>query len=297
MSATNRAIKMTSRRRGRARDRPQLRRTRGLRAVGSLVCVIVAVTYMLPLVWVVGASLGSAADVYQARLFPTTIQFENYAHGWNDFALGGLFRNSVIVTAGAVALTLAFSAVGAYGFVRFRSRGTQVLYAVVISGLMVPQAAVIVPLFVEMHYIGLYNGLLAVILVEVVFALPFAILILRGYVERVPGELVEAALVDGATEWKAALRVIFPLLAPALATVSLFTSLACWNDLLIPLVFIRDTAHSTLTVGLTQFVSQFGSLNYQYQAAAAVMAIVPLFALFVLLRRYYMEALGGALRQ
>lgn len=272
-------------------------RSVGLRAAGSITCLVVAFTYALPLIWVVGASLGSAADVYQARLFPTSINLGNYVHGWHDFALGGLFRNSVIVTVSAVLLTLIFSAAGAYGFVRFRSRATQVLYTVVIAGLMVPQAAIIVPLFVEMHYMGLYNGLLAVILAEVVFALPFAILILRGYIERVPAELVEAALVDGATEWKAARRVIFPLLAPALATVSLFTSLACWNDLLIPLVFIRDTSSSTLTAGLTQFVSQFGSLNYQYQAAAAVISIAPLFALFVWLRRYYTEALGGALRQ
>jgi ABC-type glycerol-3-phosphate transport system permease component len=162
---------------------------------------------------------------------------------------------------------------------------------------MIPPAAIIIPFFVGMQKVGLYDSLLAVILAETAFILPLGILIMRGYVDTLPIELNEAARVDGATEWRAFRHVVLPLLRAPIATVALFITLSTWNGFLLPLVLFNNPLRATLTVGLSSFNGRLGAIDAPLLAAASVMAIVPILVVFVAARRYFVDGLSlGAIK-
>lgn len=280
-------------------------RARGERRLGpaaraslSIVCFVIGAVVLIPLVWTLSLSIRTGSDVFSNRLLPHSFRLANFVDAWNQFGLGTLFLHSVIVTLGTVAVTTALSVTAAYGFARYRSRVTEAIFLLILTGLMVPPAAVIIPFFVAMTRLGLYNTLLSVVIGESVFALPFSLLLLRGYIDTIPVELTDAARVDGASQLQAFRYVALPLLKPALATVALFSTISTWNGFLLPLVLLNNSSTSTLTVGLSTVSSEFGALNLQLLSAAAVLAIIPILVVFVAARRYYVQGLSaGAVKQ
>ncbi|MGB2709909.1 MAG: carbohydrate ABC transporter permease [Conexibacter sp.] len=253
---------------------------------------------MLPLVWVASLSVREESDIVSLRILPSTFRPENYREAWETFGLGTLFVNSIVITAGTVVLSVAMSVTAAYGMARWRNRLTEGLFLMILLGLMTPPSLVILPFFIAMLNLGLYDSLAGVILAEAAFALPVGILILRGYIDRIPAELVGAARVDGATPWQAFRHVVLPQLTPAVVTVSLFITIFTWNDFLLPLVLIRNTDSSTLTVGLASSIGQYGQSNVGLLAAASLLTVIPVVAVFMAARRYYVLGLSaGALKQ
>jgi ABC-type glycerol-3-phosphate transport system permease component len=263
----------------------------------TIVCLLVGAVYLVPLVWVLSVSFRSGSDVFRSIFVPHSFAPGNYTEAWRKYGLGVLFLNSTLITAGTVILSLALSVTAAYGFSRHRTRLRESLFLLILTGLMIPPAAIIIPFFVLMNDLQLYDKLFAVVLAETAFVLPLGILILRGYIDNIPGELSDAARVDGAGEWGAFRHVVVPLLRPPIATVALLITLSTWNGFLLPLVLLSDPSQSTITVGIAQFSSQFGVLEWQLVAAAAVMAMLPVLVVLVALRRYYVQGLAaGALK-
>ncbi len=274
------------------------RKSRPVRFLLSLVCVAVAMVYLIPLVYTLSLSVRTNSDVFSNRLAPHTFRPWNFVDAWKQFGLQILFEHSAIITVGTVVLAVFFSVLAAYGFSRYRSHANELVFLAILTGLMVPPAGVIIPFFVTMRQFHLYDSLLAVIIGETAFALPLGILILRGYIDSIPVDLTDAAKVDGATDWKAFWYVAFPLLKPPIATVALFTTISTWNGFLIPLVLLHDPQRSTLTVGLARLQGQYGALNIELVSAAAILAIIPILVVFVGARRYYVRGLSaGALKQ
>lgn len=276
------------------------RRTRGgpLRLVGMFVSVAVGVVYLLPLIWVTSLSVRTSSDAFSNRILPHSFRLDNFADAWRKYGLRVLFENTILVTGGTVLIGVALAALGAYGFSRYQSRITEPIFLLILAGLMIPPAAIIVPFFLAMENLGLYNRLIAVILGEVAFVLPLGVLLLRGYIDQLPIELTDAARVDGASDFKAFWYVAFPLLRPAVATVALFFAISTWNGFLLPLVLLREGSESTLTVGLAQFLGQYGQIEIELVSAASLMAVVPLLVVFIAARRYYVQGLSaGAIKQ
>jgi ABC-type glycerol-3-phosphate transport system permease component len=264
----------------------------------SLVCLLVGGVYLVPLVWVASVSVRKNSEVFATRFIPHSFRLSNFPDAFHSFGLGTLLVNTAVITAGTVAVSLVLSITAAYGFSRYRTRITEGVFVVILSGLMIPPAAIIVPFFLEMKDAGLYNKLFAVILGETAFVLPLAILLLRGYIDQLPEELLAAARVDGATEWRAFIHVAFPLLKPAVATVALFITVSTWNGFLLPLVLLSDPSQATLTVGLAVSTYQFGQVALAFVSAASLMAVIPVLVVFIAARRYYVQGLSaGALRQ
>jgi ABC-type glycerol-3-phosphate transport system permease component len=263
----------------------------------TLVCLLVGAVYLIPLAWVLSVSFRSGSDVFRSIFVPHSFAPGNYSEAWHKYGLGVLFLNSTLITAGTVILSLALSVTAAYGFSRHRTRLRESLFLLILTGLMIPPAAIIIPFFVLMNDLHLYDKLFAVVLAESAFVLPLGILILRGYIDNIPAELSDAARVDGAGEFGAFRHVVIPLLRPPIATVALLITLSTWNGFLLPLVLLSDPSQSTITVGIAQFSSQFGVLEWQLVAAAAVMAMLPVLVVLVALRRYYVQGLAaGALK-
>jgi ABC-type glycerol-3-phosphate transport system permease component len=281
--------------RGDASERTPRRDSR--RFAATLVCLLVGAVYLIPLAWVLSVSFRSGDDVFTSIFVPHSFAPSNYTDAWNKYGLGVLFLNSTIVTVGTVVISLGLSVTAAYGFSRHRTRLRESLFLLILTGLMIPPAAIIIPFFVLMNDLHLYDKLFAVVLAETAFVLPLGILILRGYIDTIPTELSDAARVDGAGEWGAFQHVVVPLLRPPIATVALLITLSTWNGFLLPLVLLSDPSQSTVTVGIAQFSSQFGVLEWQLVAAAAVMAMLPVLVVLVALRRYYVQGLSaGALK-
>ena len=205
----------------------------------------------------------------------------NYSAAWTQLDMARLFANSIIITALTVVIVLALSVTAAYGVVRFRTTFSEFIFLLILLGLMVPPAAVILPFFVTMRDLGLYNHLFAVVLAEASFALPFGILLMRGYFEQLPRDLTDAARVDGAGEWRAFRYVNLPLVRPALVTLGTIVVLATWNGFIFPLLLLADPRSGTLTTAISTFstVSVTGGISTQIVAAAAVMAAAPVIAI------------------
>ncbi|CAN5799198.1 carbohydrate ABC transporter permease [soil metagenome] len=291
MNVTDAAPPSSAARRARRRKR---------RSKGALVAIsfVVGAIYLVPLVWVLSMSVRSASEILQPGFVPESFNPQNYRDAWQRFELGKLFKNTALVTAGTVLLGVALSVTAAYGFSLAKSRFGEFAFIMLLLGLMVPPAAVIIPFFIGMRELGLYDSLLAVILAETVFVLPLGVLILRAYIESIPKDLSDSARIDGASEWSVFAQIVFPLILPAAATVALFMFLSAWNGFLLPLVLLRDPNKTTLTVGLSQFSGQFGSFEWHLVAAASAIAVVPVLLVFYLARRYYVQGLAaGALKQ
>ena len=264
----------------------------------SAACYACAILAILPIAWTLSLSIRTNQDVFSNKVLPNSFRPQNFVDAWNEFHLAVLFEHSFLITLGTVILAVALSVCAAYGFSRYRTRLSEGLFLLILTGLMIPPAAIILPFFLTMRQLHLYNSLFAVIIGESAFALPFGVLVLRGYMDNVPVELTDAALVDGANDWKAFWYVVLPMLRPALATTALFTTISTWNGFLIPLVLLANSTRATVTVGLQPLNGQFGNLSLELMSAAAVLAIVPILLVFLLARRYYVQGLSaGAIKQ
>lgn len=273
-------------------------RTHRTRWLTSILCVLVAALYALPLVWLLSVSVRTQEDVFRSILIPGSFQPSNYPEAWSEFGLQPLFVASVVVTFATVIIGVVLCVTAAYGFSRFRTRTSEIVYHVILIGLMIPPSAVIIPFFLGMLQVGLYDSLLAVIVGETAFVLAFGTLLLRGYMDHIPKDLLDAARVDGASEWLSFRKVVTPLLRPAIGTVAVFFALTTWNGFLIPLVMIRNTDQATLPVGLSPYTGEFGTQDWNLLAAAAVISIAPLLIVFIAARRSYIKGLtAGAVKQ
>ncbi|CAN5469874.1 carbohydrate ABC transporter permease [soil metagenome] len=262
----------------------------------SAFLVLSAMLSLAPILWIVGLSLRTGADVYSRAVIPATFRPQNFMDAWNQFGLGPLFINSIIVTATSVSVAVVLSVLAAYGFARLRFRGSEVLFVVILLGLMIPPAALIIPLFVEIRTLGLYDTHVGLSLVYVAFGLPLSILVLRSFFASIPRELLEAARIDGATERWILWDVVVPLAKAPIATVAILLFLFAWNDFFLALVLLRDAGTYTLPVGIAQFIGQY-STPYELVAAAVLIAAVPVFVLYLALHRQFEQGVAeGAVK-
>lgn len=266
------------------------------RIAASAFLIISAFIALAPIIWVVGLSLRSGPDVYSRSVVPKSLRPENFLDAWNQFGLGPLFLNSLVVTTVSVVVAVTASVLAAYGFARLKFRGSEVLFLVILLGLMIPPAAVIIPLFVEIRALGLYDTHIGLSLVYVAFGLPISILVLRSFFAGIPRELLEAARIDGASEHWILWAVVVPIAKAPIATVSILLFLFCWNDFFLALVLLRDQGTYTLPVGIAQFIGQY-STPYELVAAAVLIVAVPVFILYLVLHRQFEQGVAeGAVK-
>lgn len=263
----------------------------------SVFLVASAFVALAPVLWIVGLSLRTGPDVYSRSVLPRGLRPENYLDAWDQFRMAPLLLNSILVTGASVGIAVVLSVLAAYGFARLRFRGSEVLFLVLLLGLMIPPAALIIPLFVEIRSLGLYDTHVGLSLVYVAFGLPLSILILRSFFARIPRELLEAARIDGASERRILRSVVVPISKAPIATVSILLFLFCWNDFFLALVLLRDAGTYTLPVGIAQFIGQY-STPHELVAAAVLLAAIPVFILYLVLHRQFEQGVAeGAVKQ
>ena len=214
-----------------------------------------------------------------------TVYFDatNYTGGIRSFPFVRYLTNTVIITVMATVITLLVNSMAAFGLSKYRYKGRDAIFLIMISTLMVPISVILIPAFLVISQVGWSNNLWGVIIPGA--ATPTGVFLLRQYMLTIPDELLESARIDGASEWRIYWQVVLPLAAPALAVLTIFSVMWRWNDFLWPLIVLNRSELFTLQVGLNAFQ---GALNVQwhYILAMTVLTLLPITVVFALLQRY-----------
>jgi raffinose/stachyose/melibiose transport system permease protein len=278
-----------------AGDQKRRRRGRGARrpnwlagAAGWLWLVIVIV----PIYWIVITSFKTQSNYFQTNPFapPSAPTLDNYQVVIEaDFAR--YFINSVIVALGAIVPAVLVSFMAAYAIVRAGDRWVlRSVNSLFLMGLAIPLQAAIIPIYLIIIRLHLYDTLLAIILPSIAFAIPLSVLVLSNFIRDVPKELFDSMRVDGASEWATLWHLAFPLTRPALVTVSIYNGLAIWNGFLLPLILIQSPNQRTLPLALWAFQGQY-SINVPAVLASVVLTTLPILILYVIGRRQLLSGL------
>jgi len=261
------------------------RRSRSRRTpAGAAISVLLwgyAVVVIAPLMLVVFNSMRPTREIFRDPIaLPGSINLDSYVTAWNEASFSTYFWNSLFITVASVVLATATSVMAAYVLGRYRFRGSSVLAIFFLSGLLLPFRLAILPLFLLLQNLGLVDTRAGLILVYAATGIPFSVFILSAYFRQLPGELTEAARIDGANEFVIFGRVMFPLVRPALATVAVFQFVPLWNDFFFPLVLLRSSEKWTLPVGMTRFFGEFQT-DWSTLFAGILITTLPLVALFL----------------
>lgn len=209
-----------------------------------------------------------------------------------EAGLGRYLLNSVILTAACIALTITISLAAAFRIVRRSARWVHVSFVVMLFGLAIPVQAIIVPLYLLLYRMHLYDTMYALILTLSAAAVPVSVLIMVSFVRDIPRELIDAMLVDGGTEWTVFRRLIWPMSRPVMATLAIYNGLNVWNNFLLPLVLTQSNNVAVLPLGLTKLQGMY-TVNVPALMAGVLLSVLPLLVLFVFMRRQVMNSLGG----
>jgi len=245
-----------------------------------------------PLVWMVLTSLKSPEQIATAPYswWPRPFRWENYAEAVSAIPFVRYLTNSLLLCVGSVSGTLISCSLVAYGFARLRWPGRDWMFAVLIATMLLPWQVTMVPRFLIVRELGLYDSLAALILPKF-FAEAFYVFLLRQFFLTVPQEMIDAARVDGCSELGVLCRVVLPLARPALVTVALLEFVATWNDYGGPLLYLNDPERFPLAYGLEQFVSAHSS-EMHLLLAAAVLFTLPVVLLFFVAQRAFVRGIA-----
>jgi len=247
---------------------------------------------LVPIYWIVITSFKTQENYFITNTFlpPKSLTFENYKEVFDNDVVR-YFMNSVIVAVGAVAPAVLISFMAAYAIVRnIGNRWLRLMNSLFLLGLAIPLQAVIIPVYLMIIKLHLYDHLLAIILPSIAFAIPLSVLVLSNFIRDVPRELFESMRMDGATEWGTLWRLAFPLTRPALVTVTIYNALGVWNGFLLPLVLTQSPQRRTIPLALVQFQGQFG-VNVPAIAASVTLTTIPIVLLYAIGRRQLLSVL------
>ncbi len=208
---------------------------------------------------------------------------ENYTRGIIAFDFWRYFRNSAVVTVVSTLITLLINSMAAFGLSKYRFKGRDVIFVIILSTLMVPLSVILIPIYLVINEIGWNNNLLGVIVPAA--ATPTGVFLLRQYMLTIPDELLDAARIDGATEWRIYWQIVLPLAGPALAVLAIFSVMWRWNDFLWPLIVLSRKELFTLQIGLNSFQGEFNT-QWDLVLAMTVLTLLPITVVFAFLQRY-----------
>ena len=259
--------------------------------VRATVLIVGAILMLIPVVWTV---LSSFKDQTELALRPPTIiprdpTITNYSEALTSFNFLSYFKNSVIVTLAATALTLTINSMAAFALAKYNFRGRDFLFLLTLATIMIPLQVILLPVYQVVASLGLVNSIWGLIIPPA--ATPTGVFLLRQYMLTIPDDLIEAARIDGASEWRIFWRIVLPLCRPALAVVAIFSIIWRWNDFLWPLIVAQDERVYTLPVALARFNGQ-QVVPFNLVLAMSVLSILPIVLIFLFLQRHILAGIA-----
>lgn len=252
---------------------------------------------LIPIIGLVFSSFKSTTEVIRGPLAPpTSLRLDNFEEAWTTGRFNLFFRNSVIVTAVVVVVSVFLSTLTGYAFGLLPVPGRKFLYPLILIGYMVPFEAVVIPLYHFMNRMGLTDTYSALILPQIGLSVSFGTLWMTSFFRAAPKEILDAAAIDGATRWQTLWKILWPLARPAVLTLVVLVFMWTWNEFLLALVLVQDETMRTLPVGLAFFQGRY-SANIPLLAAGALIVAGPILVVYVLFQRYFIRGmLGGAVK-
>ncbi|WP_170419229.1 carbohydrate ABC transporter permease [Ruegeria atlantica] len=262
----------------------------------QIVLILIAISIMLiPIIWIFLAAFKNHVDVYQLKLLFTPT-LENFGVVFDaPYYLGAKLLNSSIVALVTVVIAIPIATMAAYSFSRFRLTGETAMLVMILATQFVPAVVIILPFFVMFRDIGLLDTRVGLILVNLAIVMPFAIWMIKGFIDGIPLDTEEAAMVDGSSRIQVILNIVLPMAAPGLLTAGIFCFIIAWNEFLFALILTNKDA-VTLPIGLALFKGEEGDL-WNLLSAAGIIIMLPMFVLALIIRRYFVQGMTmGAVR-
>ena len=251
----------------------------------------VALLFLIPLLWMLSSSLKPNYQIFEVppRWIPNPPRWENYGEALTILPFPLYLRNTAVITLLTIVGHLLSCTVIAYAFARLRAPGRDFLFVVMLATMMLPYPVTMVPLYVLFNRLGWINTFLPLV-VPAYLGIPFYIFLMRQFFLTIPRDFEDAARIDGANTLQIIARIMLPMALPALATVTIFTFQATWNDFLAPLIYLQRPELYTVTLGLQFFRSTY-TTNWAYLMAASLVTTLPVIVVFFAAQRYFIEGI------
>ncbi|HEX7714247.1 MAG TPA: carbohydrate ABC transporter permease, partial [Bacillota bacterium] len=263
----------------------------GKQILTYLILTLIAIITLVPLAWALSSSLKTHSEIYAfpPQWIPKVLNWSNYVRAWTMVPFGRFLLNSLYMSSTVTIMQLIVSSLAAYAFARLRFPGRDTLFLLYLGAMMIPGQVLIIPNFILMRFFGWIDSYKALILPEVfnMFTI-FCTFLLRQYFLTLPGELEDAAKIDGCSRFQTFIRIIMPLSKPALATVAIFAFKDQWNNFLWPLIVINTPEKMPIQVGLTFFRGEFNT-EWEVLLAGTIIALIPVIILFLFGQKYFVK--------
>jgi ABC-type glycerol-3-phosphate transport system permease component len=265
-------------------------RVRAGRVLGYVTLVVLSTVSAFPLVWMLITSVRPRNTLFGGGFLPDQLTFASYREAWSGLDFPRHFLISLVITAITVVGVVALATLAGYAFAHLEFRGKQVIYVTLLSTIMLPVTAIVIPLFLELDALGLLDSRTGLVLVYIGTSVPFGMFLMRVFFETLPHELVQAARVDGAGEFTIFARVMLPLAAPGAATVVIFQFMNTWNEFLFAQTFLRSPEQLPLQPVLYGVVGAH-STDWPLLCASLTMSIVPIIMVYMRMQRRFVAGM------
>lgn len=261
-----------------------------LELLGWILLIGIAILVLVPFVWMISTSLKPMGHAFRVPIewIPSNPLWENYPIGLSRRPFGRYFFNSAFVGISVTFLTLFLGSLAGFGLAKYRFRGQQVIFTLILATLMLPFQVIMIPVFLLVRDLGWLDSYTGLIIPEALTA--FAVFLTRQYILTIPDAMLDAARVDGASEWKIYSSVILPMCKPILAVLAIFTFRSNWDSLLWPLIAISTDSMRTLPLGLSMFITDY-DIEENLMMAVAVVASLPVFVVFLFAQKHFTQGI------
>ena len=262
-----------------------VQKTAPYRVISVLLLVVLAVLMIFPLYWIITGSFKDARTINSATpvWFPVNPTTDNYTHLFERPAGIWMF-NTVFMCVMSMLLTCVAAAMGGYALAKKRFTGRVVLFSVFVCAMALPKQVILIPLLKEMAFLNLHNTLWAVIFPTVGW--PFGVFLMKQFSENIPGEMLEAARIDGAGEARTFVNIVFPMIKPGVGALAIFTFITAWNDYFLQLIMLNDMDVLTISLGIAKLQSEL-STDYGLIMAGAALGSVPIILIFLMFQKFF----------
>lgn len=263
-----------------------------------IILIVVAVIQLFPLIWLVDFSLASSNEMFTNGLLiiPEKIRWDNYVIAFRDGNFLHYLRNSFLINVLAVILVVVISIMAGYACQRMKWKLNNLVKTILLLGMMIPIHATLLPNYKIYHTVGLIDSIWALLIPYVAFSLPQGLFLMTGFIESIPRELEEAAVMDGCGIYRIVFQIITPLLKPSIATVSIMTFLNNWNEFMMASTYLSSPTWKTLPFSILEFTGEYSS-NYAVQFAVMALTAAPAVIVYVILNKHITKGVAmGAVK-
>lgn len=266
-------------------------RTVLFRAICYVVVVAGAISFLFPFMWMVSTSLKTDQDVFSwpPRLVPHPVRLMNYVDAWNSAPFARFFFNSAFIALTVTVANLFFSSLAGYAFAKYEFPGKHWIFIALLATMMIPFQVTMIPVFVilsKMHWVDTYWGLIVPFT-----ASAFGIFLMRQFLTTIPEDLIDAARIDGCSEFRTYLQIVLPLSKPALSALGIFTFMASWNGFIWPFIIVKSTEMKTLPLAIADLAAGLYVMSWPLMMAGACFVVLPAIIVFLLFQRNFVEGI------